>query len=98
MTIKHSSSFRGGQCEVHTFAFPLTRLHGIGPQRIPFRSVIRASGSGKKEQEIFQGYVEPAVPPARSMSPPWYIKAPVALFGLIAVLRIVKAITNRNRG
>ncbi|CAL5222148.1 g4471 [Coccomyxa viridis] len=32
------------------------------------------------------------------LSSPWYIKAPLAIFGLVAVLRILKAISNRDRG
>jgi hypothetical protein len=47
---------------------------------------------------MLQGYVEPTAQPNMLLSSPWYMKAPVALCGLIAVVRILKAIANRDRG
>ena len=60
--------------------------------------VTRAFGSGKREQSMIQGYVQPAAAQNPLLSSPWYIKAPLAVFGLVAVLRVLKAISNRNRG
>lgn len=78
-----------------TFALP--RLHGISRQRASLRTITRAFGS-KKERSAIQGYVQPAAAPNQLLSSPWYMKAPLAVFGLIAVLRVLKAISSRDRG
>ena len=78
-----------------TFALP--RLHGISRRRVSHKTVTQALGS-KKDHSAIQGYVQPAAAPNQLLASPWYIKAPLALFGLIAVLRVCKAIANRNRG
>ena len=62
------------------------------------RIVVIALRAGKKDQGYIQGYVQASPPPNQLLASPWYIKAPVALLGLIAVSRILKAFNRRDRG
>ena len=98
MQTHHCTALPGGALRSSVIALQVPRLHGIKRQRMHCKLVVRAFGSGKKDQAMIQGYVEPTPPPNQILSSPWYIKVPVALFGLIAVVRILKAIANRDRG
>ena len=60
--------------------------------------MVLALRSGKKDHGHIHGYVQASPPPNQLLSSPWYIKAPVALLGLIAVSRIFKALNKRDRG
>ena len=62
------------------------------------RIMVIALRVGKKDQGYIQGYVQASPPPNQLMTSTWYIKAPVALLGLIAVLRVLKAFNRRDRG
>lgn len=98
MQATYWSSVLGGHIGVSLYPIPTPRLHVRKRQRTTSRSTVMAFGSGKQNEETIQGYVQPASPPNAFMSSPWYMKAPVAILGLIAVLRIVKAFRNRDRG
>lgn len=97
MQTHRCTALPGGALRSSVIALQVPRLHGIKRQRMHYKLVVRAFGSGK-DQAMIQGYVEPTAPPNQLFSSPWYIKAPVALFGLIAVVRILKAIANCDRG
>ena len=81
----------------HVAARP-SRLAAFKRQRMSPNLVMVALSAGMKDQGYIQGYVQASPPPNQLLTSPWYIKAPVALLGLIAVSRIFKAFNRRDRG
>ena len=81
----------------HVAARP-SRVAAFKRQRPDPGIAVIALRAGKKDQGYIQGYVQASPPPNQLLTSPWYIKAPVALLGLIAVSRIFKAFNRRDRG
>lgn len=98
MACKYHTHLLGGPLGIEKCAFAPPRVHGVSRRGGSHRFVTLAFGSVKKDQSIIQGYVQPGAAPNQLLSSPWYIKAPLAIFGLIAVLRVFKAVASRDRG
>ena len=87
-----------GLARVDHVSAPPSRMAVFRRQRLNPRIRVLAVRVGKKDQVHIQGYVQASPPPSQLLTFPWYIKAPMALLGLIAVTRIFKAFTRRDRG
>ena len=98
MHVQNWALMERGLASVDHVAARPSRLAAFKRQRLNPRILVIALRAGKKDQGYIQGYVQASPPSNQLLTSPWYIKAPVALLGLIAVLRIFKAFSRRDRG